>query len=118
MIGEALALRNAWVVDGIVKATERAQHIASKLGKDWDVVFAQMPVTASTRGGGMGEIYDASVWIVTKGKREPLKAAPRLVLQERHGAGGLCAAGGRDGGAAVTAGAVSLPSPSDFAASM
>jgi hypothetical protein len=96
VIGEALALRNAWVVDSIVTAAkrakkiaskiakaERAKGIASKLGSDWDVVLTQMPVTASTRGGGVGEIYDAAVWIVKK--TPPREAAPVFVLQVKSG---------------------------------
>jgi hypothetical protein len=84
VIGEALALRNAWVVDSIVKATERAHRIAAKLGKEWEVVFTQAPVFASTKAGSLGEIYDASVWIVKKGTGT-LQAAPVFVLQVKSG---------------------------------
>ncbi|HEV7918772.1 MAG TPA: hypothetical protein VGO97_04270, partial [Solirubrobacterales bacterium] len=85
VIGEALALRNAWVVDSIVKATQRANRIASKLGKEWEVVLTQAPVFATTKTGGMGEIYDASLWVVKKGTAGELEAAPVFVLQVKSG---------------------------------
>jgi hypothetical protein len=88
VLGEALALRNTWVVDSIVQATGRAERLAAKLGSDWEVVFTQLPVLASTKGGGIGELYDASIWVVkkTKGiKGEVLEAAPVFVLQVKSG---------------------------------
>ena len=88
VIGEALAMRHAWVVDSIVRATERAERIATKLGPGWEVVYTQLPVLAATKRGGMGELYDASVWLVKKGagaKGEVLEAAPLFVLQVKSG---------------------------------
>jgi hypothetical protein len=88
VLGEALAMRNAWVVDSIVRATERADQLAGKLGADWEVVYTQLPVFAGTRSGGMGELYDASIWLVKKSagvEGEVLDAAPVFVLQVKSG---------------------------------
>jgi hypothetical protein len=126
IIGEALALRNAWVVDRIAAAAERAQAIAQKLGNEWEVVFTQLPVLATTKTKGMGELYDASIWLVKKGvpaKGEPLlDAAPVFVLQVKSGSvkeaaeqirkdfsRELGAAKGAGTGAAKGAGRVRLP---------
>jgi hypothetical protein len=88
VLGEALAMRHAWVVDSVVRATERAERIAAKLGREWEVVYTQLPVVGSTKTGGMGELYDASVWVVKKSKGvegEVLEAAPVFVLQVKSG---------------------------------
>jgi hypothetical protein len=82
IIGEALAMKNAWVVDAVVRANERASQLAAKLGTDWEVVMTQLPVLASTKSGGMGELYDASVWVVNKSTGE---TAPVFVLQVKAG---------------------------------
>jgi hypothetical protein len=88
VLGEALAMRHAWVVDSIVRATKRAERLAERLGPDWEVVYTELPVVAGTKSGGMGELYDASIWVVRKSKGKPdevLEAAPVFVLQVKSG---------------------------------
>jgi hypothetical protein len=82
IIGEALAMKNAWVVDRVVTASERATQLAAKLGGEWDAVITELPVLASTKSGGMGELYDASIWVVN---RKTGEAAPVFVLQVKAG---------------------------------
>ena len=90
VLGEALALRNPWVVEALATAVDRGKQLATKLGTDWKVVVVETPVRASTRtarGAGMGELYDSSVWLVRRPKRGnvALEAAPVWVLQVKSG---------------------------------
>jgi hypothetical protein len=85
ILGEALALRNPWVVERLATAVDRAQELVRGLGKEWKVVVAELPTRASTRSGGMGEIYDASVWIVRETPDGVREAAPVWVLQVKSG---------------------------------
>ncbi|MFJ5774545.1 hypothetical protein [Streptomyces sp. NPDC093094] len=83
VLGEALALRHPWVGHLMSEAGVRAQKLVTKLGKGWRVVVVESEVYATkTRGSGLGQLYDASLWIVRDGKRE---AAPLWIMEVKSG---------------------------------
>ena len=89
VIGEALAMRNVWVLEAMSEAVQRAERIAAALGKDWEVVFYHEASSASATAGGLKQqLYDSSIWIVKKGDAaagDVLEAAPIFVLEVKSG---------------------------------
>jgi hypothetical protein len=69
LLGEALAVRHPWVVHSLTGAAEQAKKLRKALGSEWRVVFVEGETYASkTAGSGLGQLYDASVWLVRPGK--------------------------------------------------
>lgn len=84
IIGEALALRHPWVSRGLAEAADHAKRVSKALGPDWKIVFVEAETYATkTRGAGLGQLYDSSVWIA---KKDGSVAAPIWALEVKSGA--------------------------------
>ncbi|WP_189710716.1 hypothetical protein, partial [Streptomyces anandii] len=83
VLGEAMALRHPWVNHLMAEAGDRAQKLVTKLGRGWRIVVVESEVYATkTRGSGLAQLYDTSLWLVRDGKRE---AAPLWIMEVKSG---------------------------------
>jgi hypothetical protein len=85
-LGEHLAMRSPAVWTFFEDAYERAMALAkSDALKGWRFRLVDSPVFGPTKTGGLGEIYDASAWLVREGAGGQMKAMPLMLLQVKAG---------------------------------